>query len=71
MHAAGLSALEAIRTATTGAAKLLGLDSTAGRPARGFAGDVLVLDGDPLADLGVLSRPSRVVRAGFAVPADA
>ncbi|WP_097948095.1 amidohydrolase family protein [Streptomyces sp. ms115] len=71
MHAAGLSALDAIRTATTGAAKLLGFDSTAGRLARGFAGDVLVVDGDPLADLGVLSRPARVVRAGFAVPAAA
>ncbi|SCE20627.1 Imidazolonepropionase [Streptomyces sp. Termitarium-T10T-6] len=69
MRAAGLSALDAIRTATTGAAKLLGLDSTAGRLARGFAGDVLVVDGDPLADLGVLSRPARVVRAGFAVAA--
>ncbi|MFJ5867863.1 amidohydrolase family protein [Streptomyces parvus] len=69
MHAAGLSALDALRTATTGAAKLLGLDGTAGRLARGFAGDLLVVDGDPLADLGVLSRPARVVRAGFAVPA--
>ncbi|MGX1955005.1 amidohydrolase family protein [Streptomyces sp. CB02115] len=69
MHAAGLPALDAIRTATTGAAKLLGFDGTAGRLARGFAGDVLVVDGDPLADLGVLSRPARVVRAGFSVPA--
>ncbi|MCL6290545.1 amidohydrolase family protein [Streptomyces sp. 43Y-GA-1] len=71
MHAAGLSALDAIRTATTGAAKLLGLDATAGRLARGFAGDVLVVDGDPLADLGALSRPARVVRAGFPVPVPA
>ncbi|MFI2315261.1 amidohydrolase [Streptomyces sp. CB00072] len=69
MHAAGLPALDAIRTATTGAAKLLGFASTAGRLARGFAGDVLVVDGDPLADLGVLSRPVHVVRAGFSVPA--
>ncbi|KND36791.1 amidohydrolase [Streptomyces europaeiscabiei] len=69
MHAAGLPALDAIRTATTGAAKLLGFDGTAGRLARGFAGDVLVVDGDPLADLGVLSRPAGVVRAGFSVPA--
>lgn len=69
MHAAGLPALDAIRTATTGAAKLLGFDGTAGRLARGFAGDVLVVDGDPLADLGVLSRPAHVVRAGFSVPA--
>ncbi|MFD5202937.1 amidohydrolase family protein [Streptomyces sp. NPDC058375] len=68
MRAAGLPALDAIRTATTGAAKLLGFDSTVGRLARGFAGDVLVVDGDPLADVGVLSRPARVVRAGFVVP---
>ncbi|MGW6722638.1 amidohydrolase family protein [Streptomyces sp. NPDC054995] len=68
MRAAGLPALDAIRTATTGAAKLLGFDSTVGRLARGFAGDVLVVDGDPLADVGVLSRPARVVRAGFTVP---
>ncbi|CAM5457550.1 amidohydrolase family protein [Streptomyces californicus] len=69
MHAAGLSALDAIRTATTGAARLLGFTGTAGRLTRGHAGDVLVVDGDPLADLGVLSRPAHVVRAGFPVPA--
>ncbi|MFE9458843.1 amidohydrolase family protein [Streptomyces californicus] len=68
MHAAGLSALDAIRTATTGAARLLGFTGTVGRLTRGHAGDVLVVDGDPLADLGVLSRPAHVVRAGFPVP---
>ncbi|MGW7269684.1 amidohydrolase family protein [Streptomyces sp. NPDC054864] len=67
MRAAGLSALDAIRTATTGAAKLLGLDRTAGRLARGFAGDVLLVDGDPLADVTVLKKPVRVVRSGFAL----
>ncbi|MFI7102549.1 amidohydrolase family protein [Streptomyces sp. NPDC050161] len=65
MRAAGLSALDAIRTATTGAARLLGLERTAGRLARGFAGDVLVVDGDPLADVSVLKKPLRVVRAGL------
>lgn len=69
MRSAGLSALDAIRTATTGAAKLLGLEGSVGRLARGFAGDVLVVDGDPLADVGVLSRPAQVVRAGLAVQA--
>ncbi|MEU6673132.1 amidohydrolase family protein [Streptomyces sp. NPDC046853] len=67
MHAAGLSALDAIRTATTGAAKLLGLERTAGRLARGFAGDVLLVDGDPLSDVTVLKKPVRVVRSGVAL----
>ncbi|MFJ9824782.1 amidohydrolase family protein [Streptomyces sp. NPDC101160] len=67
MRSAGLPALDAIRTATTGAARLLGLERTAGRLARGFAGDAVLLDGDPLADVSVLTRPVRVVRAGIAL----
>ncbi|WP_406333416.1 amidohydrolase family protein [Streptomyces zaomyceticus] len=67
MHAAGLSALDAIRTATTGAARLLGLERTAGRLARGYAGDAILLNGDPLTDLGVLRQPVAVVRAGVLV----
>ncbi|MEU3737460.1 amidohydrolase family protein [Streptomyces sp. NPDC032198] len=67
MRTAGLSALDAIRTATTGAAKLLGLERTAGRLARGFAGDVLLVDGDPLSDVTVLKKPVRVVRSGIAL----
>ncbi|MER7397953.1 amidohydrolase family protein, partial [Streptomyces sp. NPDC000151] len=65
MRAAGLSALDAIRTATTGAARLLGVERTAGRLTPGFAGDVIVVDGDPLADVSVLKKPRRVVRAGL------
>ncbi|WP_318210510.1 amidohydrolase family protein [Streptomyces sp. SJL17-1] len=65
MHSAGLSPLDAIRTATTGAAHLLGLTRTAGRLTRGCAGDALLLSGDPLADLTVLKRPVAVVRAGI------
>ncbi|POX36965.1 amidohydrolase [Streptomyces sp. Ru73] len=67
MHEAGLSALDAIRTATTNAAELLGLTGTAGRLAPGFAGDAVLLSGDPLADPSVLARPSSVVRAGVVV----
>ncbi|MFD6280835.1 amidohydrolase family protein [Streptomyces sp. NPDC060209] len=67
MRAAGLPALDAIRTATTGAARLLGLERGVGRLARGFAGDAILLDGDPLADVAVLTRPVRVVRAGVAL----
>ncbi|MBP2586482.1 imidazolonepropionase-like amidohydrolase [Streptomyces sp. PvR006] len=64
MHSAGLSPLDAIRTATTGAARLLGLTGTAGRLTRGHTGDALLLSGDPLADPAVLKRPVGVVRAG-------
>ncbi|MFI8287653.1 amidohydrolase family protein [Streptomyces sp. NPDC085614] len=67
MRAAGLPALDAIRTATTGAARLLGAERTVGRLARGFAGDAILVDGDPLADVSVLQRPVTVVRAGIAV----
>ncbi|MFG2332421.1 amidohydrolase family protein [Streptomyces sp. NPDC048604] len=67
MREAGLPALDAIRTATTGAARLLGLERTAGRLARGYAGDVVVLDRDPLADVTALKQPVRVVRAGTPV----
>ncbi|MFE0171040.1 amidohydrolase family protein [Streptomyces sp. NPDC059002] len=67
MREAGLPALDAIRTATTSAARLLGLERTAGRLARGFAGDAILLDGDPLADVTVLKKPVRVIRAGTAL----
>ncbi|MEU7576953.1 amidohydrolase family protein [Streptomyces sp. NPDC041068] len=67
MREAGLPALDAIRTATTSAARLLGLQGRAGRLARGFAGDAILLDGDPLADVSVLKKPVRVVRSGIAL----
>ncbi|MEU3840114.1 amidohydrolase family protein [Streptomyces sp. NPDC028635] len=63
MHRAGLAPLDAIRTATTNAARLLGLEGAVGRLAPGFAGDAVLLAGDPLADLSLLTRPARVVRA--------
>lgn len=67
MHAAGLPALDAIRTATTGAARLLGLTGTAGRLTPGHAADLVLVQGDPLADVSVLAAPARVVRAGVPV----
>lgn len=64
MHSAGLPPLDAIRTATTNAARLLGLEDAVGRLAPRFAGDAVLLAGDPLADPSVLTRPTHVVRAG-------
>ncbi|MEE1816038.1 amidohydrolase family protein [Streptomyces sp. SP18ES09] len=67
MRAAGLPALDALRTATTGAARLLGTERTVGRLARGFAGDAILVAGDPLSNLTVLKHPTRVIRAGVLV----
>ncbi|MEU6658169.1 amidohydrolase family protein [Streptomyces sp. NPDC046821] len=67
MHSAGLSALDAIRTATTNAARLLGFEGQVGRLARGYAGDAILLSRSPLDDISVLKTPSRVIRTGVAV----
>ncbi|MEV7958441.1 amidohydrolase family protein [Streptomyces sp. NPDC088141] len=67
--ASRLSALDAIRAATTRSAQLLGLQRTVGPLAHGFAGDAIVVDGDPLADVSVLKTPPHVVRAGLALKA--
>ena len=71
MHQAGLPALDAIRTATTSAAVLLGVEKTVGRLQPGFNGDVLVVAGDPLTDITVLKKPVHVVRSGQPVSAAA
>jgi imidazolonepropionase-like amidohydrolase len=55
----GLSALEGIAAATSGAAKALGLPDV-GTVTAGAVADLIVLDGDPLADVRVLHGPERV-----------
>ncbi|MFD6418568.1 amidohydrolase family protein [Streptomyces sp. NPDC060194] len=64
LRAAGLPALDAIRSATTVGARLLGLEREAGRLLRGFRGDVVVVDGSPLDDVTVLKKPRVVVKSG-------
>ncbi len=66
----GLSADQAIRSATSRAAELLGMAETTGSIAPGRRADILVVDGDPLADLSILADPSNihsVYRAGVLV----
>ena len=48
----GMSEIEAIRAATTVAAELLGIEERTGRVAAGFEADLLVLDRNPLEDIG-------------------
>ena len=60
--------VDIIRAATATAARLLKLDGVIGTLAAGSAGDVLVVDGNPLEDITVLTAPERylryVIRAG-------
>lgn len=55
----GLTAGEAIAAATSGSARALGL-SDRGTIEPGHAADVIVIDGDPLADPAVLADPARI-----------
>lgn len=53
-----------IDMATAHAADALGLGGSAGRIAPGHCADLLVVDGDPLADLGALKEIRAVITAG-------
>ena len=55
----GLSALEGISAATQGSASALGSPDV-GTVTPGAFADLLVIDGDPLADVGVLRGPERI-----------
>ncbi len=56
-EAAGIPAPAILRMATVDAARYLGLDDRLGRIAPGRAADLVLLPGNPLADLDVLQRP--------------
>jgi imidazolonepropionase-like amidohydrolase len=60
MAAHGLTAQEALGAATATAAEALGLGEHVGTVAPGRLADLVVIDGDPLADLGLLLRRERV-----------
>ena len=61
---AGLSTAEAIAAGTTGSAAAIGVGDVAGCLEPGRPADVLVVAGDPLADLAVLGDPLDVFQAG-------
>lgn len=73
MAEGGLGASEAIRAATEGSARALGLTEVGTVEAARLA-DLLVVDGDPLADVRVLTDPARiwlVLKEGRAVAGQA
>ena len=66
MTEAGMSPLDAIRTATLNAADLLGETADLGVIEAGKLADIVALDGNPLQDISALMRPTFVMKAGVA-----
>lgn len=61
---AGLTNFEALRAATVVAAQVLRLEGEVGGLRPGFAADLLLLDADPLADVGHLAAVRGVLQGG-------
>jgi imidazolonepropionase-like amidohydrolase len=60
----GVSTAAALASATSLAAAACGLGDRKGRLRAGYDADVLVVDGDPVADIGALARPAAVFAGG-------
>jgi imidazolonepropionase-like amidohydrolase len=65
---AGMTPEQALRTATTNAAELLGKEKELGAVAPGYFADLVAVEGDPLADINVVATKVRwVMKAGAIV----
>jgi imidazolonepropionase-like amidohydrolase len=67
---AGMSPEQALRTATTNAAELLGKEKELGAVAPGYFADLIAVEGDPLADINVILNNVKWVMKAGAVVAD-
>lgn len=68
--AAGIPSEEVLLAATTGNAQHLGLDRETGSIAAGQQADLVVLDGNPLADVAAVRDPWLVLKEGNLYPND-
>ncbi len=64
MHQGGMPAAEAIHAATGRAAQVLGVAESVGTLRPGMVADIVVVEGDPLADLARLADVRMVMQAG-------
>ena len=62
---AGFTASEALVAATRDSARILGMDDKLGTIEVGKLADLLVVEGDPLTDLGALANVAEVFRDGY------
>jgi cytosine/adenosine deaminase-related metal-dependent hydrolase len=68
---AGMTAAEALQTATIVPARVVGADNRTGSIAVGKEADLVLVDGDVSTDLGALRRVVTVVSDGYVMDADA
>jgi imidazolonepropionase-like amidohydrolase len=66
----GMPALEAIRSATTVAAELMGWADRVGAVEKGYYADLVACAGDPLQDVRLLERPNFVMKGGSVIRHD-
>ena len=64
MTEAGMSAMDAIKTATMGSASLLKIDDQLGSLEKGKLADIIAVDGNPLNDIKVMEKVSLVMKNG-------
>jgi len=64
LHRAGLTPMELVVSATSLAAKAIGMEDKVGTVKPGMLADLVYVDGDPLADVAVLDRVRSVVLNG-------
>ena len=64
MTEAGMSPMDAIKTATMGSASLLKIDDQLGSLEKGKLADIIAVDGNPLNDIKVMEKVSLVMKNG-------
>jgi len=67
---AGVSAARTLQSATSHAADALGAGDQLGRILPGYLADILIVDGDPLANMSDIRRVDTVIKSGFVVWTD-
>jgi len=66
---AGMTPEQALVTATTNGAALLGMENSLGAIAPGYFADIVAVEGDPMQDIGVVIRNVRwVMKGGKVIP---
>ena len=66
----GMTPMQAIQSATTVAAELMGKTGQVGCSAPGCYADLIAVPGDPVADVAVLTRVAKVMKGGAVVKDD-
>lgn len=61
---AGLTPMQVIQLATLGSARVMGMEREAGSVEAGKRADLILIDGDPLADFSAMRRVLRVISSG-------